>query len=273
MELLIFREIAVMAASFIAGYTDLKTGYIYDWITYPLIAFGLIVNIFEQEYTGIILGAIVFAVGYVLYYTGKLGGGDVKLYTGIGLALPFFANGVFVLSVIILSALAALVFLSVYYLSKYFRKGINVEYNKNGIKKAALLGIVIILYLFFLNSTQLVSEAFIIAIGVPLLLGIVFLAFERGIRKEFFLKKIKLSEMEEDELVAFDFMEEQELKKFPNKFKGIIGKEEAEELKKNGVKELLVYRDLPRFGIFIFVGVILTILFPEITLFFGGGFL
>ena len=114
-DLLLAREAAVIAACAAGAYTDWKTGFIYDWITIPLIIFGVAVNILTGNYYGLALGAAVFAIGYALYYTGKLGGGDVKIYSGIALALPELGGGVFVLSVALYSALCAIVFISTYY--------------------------------------------------------------------------------------------------------------------------------------------------------------
>jgi len=266
-DLLILRQASIIIASLLGSYTDIKTGYIYDWITLPLIGIGVILNLIEWNLIGIGLGIIVFVIGYALYYTGKLGGGDVKLYTGITLTLPFYANGIFILSVVILSALSAIVFLASYFMIKYFRKGINFKYNEEGIKKAILFLAIITIYFFVLAQSNIVSSAYILILGVPLLFGIVFVAFEKGIRKEFFLKKIKLSEMEEDEIIAFDFMD----KKIETGFKGIFGEKEKKELEKKGIKEIFVYRNLPRFGAFIFIGVIIAIAFPEFGFFISNG--
>ena len=271
-ELLLIRQIAILIASGIGSYTDYKTGYIFDWITLPLIGFGIVVNVFDQNYYGLLIGAIVFVIGYLLYYTGKIGGGDVKLYSGIALALPVFNGSIFIITVIILSSLSAIVFLATYYFIKYYRKGIDFKYNKQGILRAAALAILITVYLAVLLNYGFVGGSYALIVSIPLLFGTVFIAFEKGIRKEFFLEKIKLKNLEEDEIVAFEFMDEEERKKIGKGFKGVFGAKEKKELEKKGIKELLVYRNLPRFGVFIFIGVVLALAFPEFGSFLSGGF-
>lgn len=268
-EIFLLREALVIIATGAAAYSDFKTGYIYDKITYPLIAIGLILNIFEQQYAGIGLAAAIFIFGWGLYKTGKIGGGDVKLYAGIAMALPFFGQTVFILPVILFSALCGLVFVSAYYVVKYAKKGIDFELNRQGILHAILLFAVVILYFIVASGIMHGAQAFIYAMAIPLLLGSAFLALERGIKKEFFLKKIRPEEADDDEVIALDFISaEQKLK--AGKLKPVMTREEILALKKH-MKEILVYRDLPRFGPFIFIGVLMALailnIYPELGLF------
>ena len=92
-----------------------------------------------------------------------------------------------------------------------------------------------------------------------------FLAFEKSIRKNFFLKKIKLKDLEEDELIALEFLPEKLQKKLALKAKRIIDKKLIEEFKKEKITEVLVYRELPRFAPFILAGIILAIAKPELV--------
>jgi hypothetical protein len=80
---------------------------------------------------------------------------------------------------------------------------------------------------------------------------------------------VKLEELEEDEVIAMEFTDSEILEKTGLGLKGIIGKKEKEKLKEMGIKEVIIYANAPRFGPFIFIGVALGILFPEIiSLFF-----
>lgn len=269
-EILLLREAAVLIASGAGAYTDYKTGYINDWITLPLIALGIALNIYEQQYVGLAIGAVTFAIGYIMYYTGKIGGGDVKLYTGIALALPFYMGKVFLLSAALFAALSAVVFFSSFYVIKYARMGLDIKYNSKGITRAAILMALLLVYFGFLLNSKIVDATYIIAIGLPMLFGLAFIALEKGIRKEFFLKKIKLGEMEEDEIIAVDFMGEDERKKLPQTMKGVFGEKEKAELEKAGVRNVMVYRNLPRLGPFIFLGVAAALARPELSLLIFG---
>ncbi|MCR4368974.1 MAG: A24 family peptidase [archaeon] len=266
------REGAIVIATAVAAYTDHKTGFIYDYITYPLIALGIILNVWEQNWLGLALGAIVFVLGYALYYLGKVGGGDIKLFAGIATTLPSYDGGIFIISAGILAALGAMVFLSAYYCVKYLREnGIEYDYNREGIKRAIFLLLIITAYFSVLLGTGFVSKEYVAAFALPLLLGTIFLALEKGIRKKFFLKKILVKDVEEDEIVAFEFMPPEQAKKIRENLKGIIGPKEASKLSKMGIREMMVYRDLPRFGVFIFLGVVMALLFPGFGEFLAGG--
>lgn len=263
----IVQQLALIIGTGAGAYTDHKTGFIYDYITLPLIAIGLITALIVQNFNAIIAAGIVFAAGYALYYAGKLGGGDVKLFTGITLLIPY-QNGVpGIIPVLIYSGLTAISFLSAYYLVKYYKAGIKIEENKESIIKAGLMLLVIVGYLYMLLQTGIAGTEYIMLIGIPLLMGIIFLAFEQGIKKEFFLKKISVKEIEEDEIPAREFMGEREKELIGNK--GVIGEKEKKLLEQAGVEQVSVYRNLPRFGVFIFLGVIMAIIFSG-TIFMSG---
>ncbi len=265
MDLLLLRQAIVLIASAISAYTDYKTGMVFDKITYPLIAIGVLLNLLEQQWLGLALGIIVFVFGYAFYFGGKIGGGDVKLFTGIALVLPFFGNGIFLLNALFVSAVIAVVCFTAFFAGKYLlKKGLDFNENKKGILNAALFGGVLLLYLFFVFQLRVLSLFSIIALAIPLLFGLVFLAFEKGIRKEFFLKSIKLSELEEDELFASEFEKPETVKLLGLKFKGVLGKPEIEKLEKAGIKEVLVYRDAPRFAPFFFFGCLVAMIFPNL---------
>ena len=129
-DLLLLRQAILLAGCGTAAFTDARTGLILDRITYPMIALGILLNLWEWELAGLALGAGVFAIGYAVYYMGKLGGGDVKLFTGIAFLLPFFDGKVFLLNALFAASILAVVFYSAYYVSRYARKGIDWNEKK-----------------------------------------------------------------------------------------------------------------------------------------------
>ncbi|MBU2476172.1 prepilin peptidase, partial [Candidatus Micrarchaeota archaeon] len=231
--ILLLKQAVILIGSLIGAYTDFKTGYIYDKITYPMIAIGILLNLFElgkeisfENFMSLFsVGIIVFVLGYGMYWLGKIGGGDVKIFTAIALLIPFeegiFPLNIFVLNALIWAGIASLVFYGVYYVIKYARKGINWKENQEGIKKAAGLGILILFYFFMIYSFGL--GKLILVLLIPLSISLVFIALEKGIKKEFFLKKISLQEMEEDEVIAVEFTPKETLEKLKLGFKGVLG--------------------------------------------------
>ncbi|HNY13549.1 MAG TPA: A24 family peptidase [Candidatus Wallbacteria bacterium] len=85
-------DIILFSILFISLYTDLKSGKIYNWVTLPAMAGGLLLNFMisgqATAYAGLlnsVYGILVALIIFVLpYLIGALGGGDVKLLMAIG---------------------------------------------------------------------------------------------------------------------------------------------------------------------------------------------
>lgn len=301
MEFFFFRAIILLIGVAFAAYTDYKTGLVYDKITFPMIGLGilffgydfftalfsgslfsgiafydlssLLIGIASNEIIfGIIIALIVAGFSLMLYYTGKIGGGDVKLFIGISLLLPFMqgSNIPFIISILFMAGISSIVFFGVYYLIKYSRIGFEINYNRKGIGKAAGFGMVIGVYFILLYSNGLMDAMKLAFYALPLGIALVFIAFEQGIRKNFFLKEIMIDELDEDEIIALEFMDDEELSKLNLKGKRILGKNEKDSLKEMGRESVLVYRNLPKFAPFILIGVIFSLINPDYLLIFFG---
>ncbi len=262
-EFILIRQALVLIASLIGSYTDYKTGLINDWITIPLIIIGVLLNLVFFDLNALLLGAIVFGTGYLTYYFGKLGGGDVKLFTGIALMLPFFEGKIFILNTIFYAGITSAIFYGIYYSIKYFQKGIDFELIKKKIPTTIFLILIFLIYFLFIIQTKIISIELTLIVFLFIAIGLIFFILEEGIKQSFFLTKIKISELEEDEVIT----EDEKIKKILGlKFKGIIGEKEKQKLIKEGIREVKVYRNLPKFGPFIFIGTILAMILPPITM-------
>lgn len=266
--LMMIRLAAILLGSGAAAYTDAKTGLIDDKITYSMIVVGVLLNVvaFATSFDAFIfiIPAAVFAIGFVLYWLGKIGGGDVKLFTGISLLMPLFNGKIYILHVLVVAAVLSIVFYSVYYVGKYWRKGISLKENKQSIFSSALLAVILGIYFYYLSSMQGIEPVVGVVFYATALFALLFMAFEKGIKKNFFLKEVTLGKLEEDEVIATEFLEEDIKKKLKLYWKGIFGNKEIEELKKMGVKKVPVYRQMPPFAPFIFFGVLVLLWAPEI---------
>jgi len=86
---------AAFGFSIAASYFDMKTGEIPDKFTIGLVVvalamravFSLFLSDFTYLFDGLLAGAMFFAFGAFLFYTGGWGGGDAKLIAGIGASL------------------------------------------------------------------------------------------------------------------------------------------------------------------------------------------
>lgn len=72
----------------VSAVTDVYLGKVYDWVTLPSIAAGLLLNAAMPAGLGAASAvgglALGFGVLYFLFLTGKMGGGDVKLMGAVG---------------------------------------------------------------------------------------------------------------------------------------------------------------------------------------------
>ncbi len=264
MEFQLLSQAALLIATAIAAYTDWKTGMIFDWLTFPLIGLGILLRIVQADWIGLGIGTGTFALLYALYWTGKIGGGDVKLFTGIALVLPQFNGQVFLLNVVFFAALSAMTFYSIYYLVKIRKNKIRVSWNENKSKitLAVAFGLFTLLLLGLLIQQNGLSIWSAGVIAIPFLLSAGFVAVENTVKKHFFLQHIPLSELEEDEIIATEFMDEKTMSQSGLNLKKIIGENEKKQLRELGISKVPVYRNAPKFGPFIFLGVLLGIFWP-----------
>ena len=237
---------------------------IFDEITYPMILLGAAFNLAEFNLNALILGAAVFAFGYVLYFTGKIGGGDVKLFTGITLLVPFVNESIFILNVFLASIFVSIIFISTNFFLKYAKKGIKIPENHESIKKAVILAAIIAAYFSIGISSGIFSQEFVLFAGIPAIFALVFISLEQGIKKHFFLQKIPVEKLEEDDIIAQEFLDKKTNKELNLAFKGIIDKKVQQKLIELKVLKVPVYRNLPKFAPFILIGVIISIFFPEL---------
>lgn len=99
---------AVLGASLVAAFTDLRRGRIPNRLTGPLFLAGLIFGVLTGGWAGLadsFCGCVVMAVPFVLLFLlGAGGAGDAKMMAALGTWLGV-ANGVIVLLAVVLSGL------------------------------------------------------------------------------------------------------------------------------------------------------------------------
>ena len=78
----------VFAIVFVSGYTDIRYGRVFNWVTYPAALVGIGLNGLHAGPRGLLFGVEGLAVGFGLmllpYLISLVGGGDVKLLAAVG---------------------------------------------------------------------------------------------------------------------------------------------------------------------------------------------
>lgn len=100
MLIILLTIITVSLILLIASYFDLKTGEIPDEVSFALILIPALISgaysIFKGDYSFFItsasIGVAYFILGYIPFRIGYWGGGDLKLFSGIGCTLGFLGS-------------------------------------------------------------------------------------------------------------------------------------------------------------------------------------
>lgn len=255
MDLFILKLVIVLIATGISAYTDFKTGYIYDWLTYPFIAIGLVFTFVEGTYVmGLLFAALIFLFGILLYYKGKIGGGDIKLFAGLALYFPVYNGYPFVLIVLFVSAFIALLIYGTIYLYYLIRNPPKQFY----IYLTIFILISVIITILFRTNIY-----FSIVLFYFMIISLISLTFKDIITKANYKEEISVKELLDDDLADLTFMNKGEMVPLDKK----LFEEIKSKLKETD--KIVVYRNLPIFGPFIFLGIILTMIllyyFPVIS--------
>jgi Flp pilus assembly protein protease CpaA len=260
------RIIILLVFTSIAAYTDYKTGYIYEWNSYSLIILGLILNFivfpFSTNLNIIFIALFIFLFGYIVYYFGKIGGGDIKLFIGIHLILPYYYNQLFILFVLISSSLLCVIIVSIRYLITIFKK---IKLNKNlflkkrkEILKSFLL---LIFFIFLLHYSILTSDLpnmLYLAI-IPIFLGLITTIFEEEIREYIYLVNKDIKDLEIGDVLAIDKLSKTKLNKLNIGNRQVLEEKDIKRFKKMKLKKLPIYYNLPKFAPYILLGVIFSL--------------
>ena len=252
----------------IAAYIDWKTGLIPNRLTYPAIGLGIVLLALQGSTAlyGLGVAALVYAMGFLLYKQGQLGGGDVKLLTGIALLLPY--NNSFgiphVFNILITASLIMALTATPYYCFKYLASPRKKEMNKGSLLWGALLLSLTAAYAFIMQSSGLFSP---LAVGVTvfvMLASAFYSVFGKDLALALFAKPVPLSKVElGDVLVVERITLKQSNSLGLSKGTKVVEEGLLSRAKKLKLKSLWIYSGLPRFGPALLAGTIVVVFYPD----------
>ncbi len=286
--------VALIAVGF-AAYEDWKTSFINNRLMYTMIAGGVLLNLLSGNWNLIAFAlggaALIFGIGWFLYKTGQLGGGDVLLFTGLHLLVPvipiqtilaiqqllgiqeFFAVPAqatailglpFIFSVIVASSVLAMMHTSAAY-------GKTLLFSRGFVPKPDfLLAAPFLLFagVFFFYAAPIIkfSQIQIAAFSSIFIAGAFLAAFKRQIEDEVIIKEISIKEIEDEDVLALDKMDEKIVKEYG--LEKVLTTEQVEKLKKIEKEKCLhkfpVLKVLPRFGPFVLWGLAACLVFGDL---------
>ena len=259
-------------------YTDIKTGYVEDWMSHAMILLGIVlVPIFypTQILLSYLIAAVIFLAGYLLYIYGNMGGGDIKLFTAIALLIPFynetiasyfsflgikqvFAPYPFILSIFLLSGILFMIFISVQYSIRVIRLRKKLDNFKRKSMKGLMYALLLLPVFYYWSYMSLPMAM----MYFPVALTCFIMPFKDDFVKFFFAQKKLVSKLDDDDILALELMDEKLKKKLGVKRKTHSLKELIRikaNARKNRIRTVLVCENLPKFVPYIMASFILNI--------------
>ncbi|MFH1592111.1 MAG: prepilin peptidase [Candidatus Woesearchaeota archaeon] len=270
--------ITALTALIFATIVDIRIKEVPDWISFSLIATGLIIRLMHSIiftdwpffFYGLLGLGATFLIGNLLYHANQWGGGDAKLLMGLGATLstkPFYlaeSNIPFLATLFILILIAGAfygVIWSISLIVKNFKK-FKLEFKhllttrKSYVLQTTsmIASVILLVLIFFVDSTSLKLAIFILAV----LLAIYFYLFAavKSIENIHFFKKIPVENLVEGDWIAQDV-------KLRNKIvltkRTTLEKKQISELKKLNIKQVLIKEGIPFVPPFL-IGTIIALL-------------
>lgn len=273
---------------FIGSYTDLKTREVPDWVNYGLIIVGLGLNALFSAFSSdwsyminsIVGFAIMFAIAYLMFYTGQWGGGDSKMLMGLGAMLGFevslknlFIANLFV-NMLIFGAIYGLIFSFILAVRNW--KGFRKELDKIAMERRFLryriymrlaFAAALIAVLGFIMQDRRQVMLLLAPLSIVFIFYLVVIV--KAIEKVCMFKYVKPDELTEGDWIAKKVIVEGKIITGPKDL-GIEKKniKRLIQLYNQGkVKKILVKEGIPFVPSF-FIAFIMTILYGNIILLF-----
>lgn len=268
MEWFLARAVIALAGSLVAAVQDAKTSFIDDNVLYALVAAGALLDLLSFDWALIqaaLAGSVVIGVaGYFSWRAGQLGSGDVLLFLGLHLLFPV-SDGLVpwpVASILVAASFFALVGSAAWY-------SVRLVQEKAPLKREAMvfLSLLALSVVFVgLLPLSLAQKAFFILFFAGALFTLV---FKQAVMDFVVIKKIRLSEVEDEDILATEKMPVRVVEKYS--LSRLLTGEEVKKLKLVSLKEKIrlfpVCKELPRFGPYVFAGLLSYLLAGDLLAF------
>ncbi|MFH0836213.1 MAG: A24 family peptidase [Candidatus Micrarchaeota archaeon] len=279
MQFELLRIAFVLVGTGAAAVQDAKTSYIDDRITGSMIVLGAVLNLLENDqsfwWSAFGIAFVIAVAGYAMYRLGQFGGGDVLLFLGLQLLLPFYPSGVFnaafpsefyvypfVLSVFLAASYFSVLGSGAWYAWRIVEKKIALprkDFFIFVVLSAASIGFWFVIPLGFMQ------KAFFTCLFIP---GLFLMVFKKQITDKLVVRKIPIKEIEDEDILAIDKLPKRLVAKYG--LERVLTKKQVGLLKKirRDTKRKLfpVCKELPRFGPYILAGLIASLLVRDLFL-------
>ncbi|MFH1285373.1 MAG: prepilin peptidase [Candidatus Micrarchaeota archaeon] len=288
MELELIRIAIALIGCLLATYYDLfNQRNIPNNLTYPLVALGILVNLYPFSLASLAellpvfaVSLVVFCIGYLFYLRGSIGGADILVFTALSLLLPSAPNALrilpqralllslpsfpFILSLFILSGFL----FALYMVAKYVLPAVrDMQRGRVKTKKSNLLvGIFLVLLAFafsvlYTNAAVPLSPVYLVLFTFLLLSTGFFTLLKDHIAENYFIESVPVEKLEEEDVIMVEKLDVKLVSKF--NIKPLLTRDNIERIKQSGLKLIPVYTKLPAFMPYILLALILSLVFGD----------
>ncbi|MEW6328736.1 MAG: A24 family peptidase [Candidatus Micrarchaeota archaeon] len=281
MEFETARVLAALVGVGYAAYLDYTNNRnIPDWLTYSLVAAGVLANLATLN-VGVIFGALAVAfvialIGYPLYRAGELGGADILIFIAIALLLPTQPKPLlapaqamqpiypFVLPLFLVSGVIFTFYMFLLYAPRVFASialGEMVGINK---LRAASALVIILAYsaiLWIVNSILPFAPLLLALVFFVVLASAFFAVFKEHIARAYLVEWVPFKKIDEEDVLALEMMSKRTVARY--KLHKLLSAPELQKLKKLKLKKYPIYKNLPALLPHVFVALLLLVLFGD----------
>ena len=262
----LLRVAIAVAGTGVLAWEDWRTSFMDDRVLYAMIFAGAALNLAALDASFVFAAFAPFTLillgGYFLWRAGQFGAGDVYLFAGLQLLLPFRPFGEpqlfpFALSVFLAASLFAVVGSAAGY-------AVMIRDELRGGKAVALAALLVAGLPFF----QFYGFSVVVAAFYLLFASSLFYFLYRNEIIEANVEWVPLKKVDEEDVLALDRLPKSKVEKFG--LEKVATRGQLKRLKKTGLEKFPVYKHLPRFGPFVFAGLLACLALGDVYLFLSG---
>jgi len=281
MDFIMLRFAICLVGCAAATYYDLfNRRNVPTYLTYGLVAVGALFTLASLDASVIIqsfgIAIAIFAVGYILYRAGQIGGADVLVFVSIALLLPEGPqplltsvkspfNYPFVLSVFLLSGVLGVFGIFLKYVPRTLYdavKGKEIKLNTSQVLQSILLLVIYLIFLYYITSLVPLPETQLFIFVAIVVCTTILFSLKDHISDKYLIHMVSVKEIDEEDILAVEKMDEKSVKKYG--LDRLLVPEQIEKLKKMGKgKKFPVYTDMPVFMPYVLIALVTALLFGD----------
>lgn len=279
MQFELLRIAVALASLSVAAYYDIfNRRNVPVAIPYSMIGAGVLLNLATLDVQLLAYSSatalFVFALGYLVYRAGQIGGADILIFAALAIIFPAAPSSLlkppvqllfeypFVASVFVLSGLLSIFGIGATYVPRVIgdaAKG-QVRVSASAALSAAILFASFLAVLYALGPFIQLHAAQMLLTALILLLAAFLILFKEHITSTM-TEWVPLSQIDEEDVVALERLDSALVSKFS--LQRVATRPELAKLGKTGLKKFPVLKGMPAFVPYILLAVILLLIFGD----------